>query len=137
MEKSINRWTFGWFYNYDNYHFSATIHAFLELWVHKGCKKNVGSGISQDPATEVTHLELNQPPVLSSVINTSTYFCFKLTPTYIIIFHHLQLYRYIPETYVLLGNIETYTIATQTTPHPTLTPIDLEIFIVKIFSWFA
>ena len=27
----------------------------------------VGGGIGQDPATEVTHLRLNQPPVFSSV----------------------------------------------------------------------
>ena len=28
----------------------------------------VGGGIGQDPATEVTHLRLNQPPVFSSVL---------------------------------------------------------------------
>ena len=28
----------------------------------------VGGGIGQDPATEVTHLRLNQPPVFSSVV---------------------------------------------------------------------
>ena len=27
----------------------------------------VGGGVGQDPATEVTHLRLNQPPVFSSV----------------------------------------------------------------------
>ena len=27
----------------------------------------VGSGMGQDPATEVTHLRLSQPPVFSSV----------------------------------------------------------------------
>ena len=27
----------------------------------------VGGGIGQDPATEVTHLRLNQPPVFSSI----------------------------------------------------------------------
>ena len=31
----------------------------------------VGGGIGQDPATEVTHLRLNQPPVFSSVQNVS------------------------------------------------------------------
>ena len=29
--------------------------------------ENVGGGIGQDPATEVTHVGLNQPPVFSSV----------------------------------------------------------------------
>ena len=29
----------------------------------------VGGGTGQDPATEVTHLRLNQPPVFSSVYN--------------------------------------------------------------------
>ena len=28
----------------------------------------VGGGIGQDPATEVTHLRLNQPPVFSSAV---------------------------------------------------------------------
>ena len=31
----------------------------------------VGGGIGQDPATEVTHLRLNQPPVFSSDTNIS------------------------------------------------------------------
>ena len=30
--------------------------------------ENVGGGIAQDPATKVTHLGLNQPPVFSSDI---------------------------------------------------------------------
>ena len=30
--------------------------------------KNVGGGIGQDPATKVTHLRLNQPPVSSSEV---------------------------------------------------------------------
>ena len=30
----------------------------------------VGGGIGQDPATEVTHLRLNQPPVFSSERST-------------------------------------------------------------------
>jgi len=45
--------------------FCGTIHALFELWVHKGCNlytvENVGGGIGQDPATEVTHLGLNEP----------------------------------------------------------------------------
>ena len=39
--------------------------------LHKGCiistVVKVGGGIGQGPATEVTHLRLNQPPVFSSV----------------------------------------------------------------------
>ena len=31
-----------------------------------GTVVKVGGGIGQDPATEVTHLRLNQPPVFSS-----------------------------------------------------------------------
>ena len=34
--------------------------------------ENVGGGIGQDPATEVTHLELNQPPVSFPVIYAVT-----------------------------------------------------------------
>ena len=30
----------------------------------------VGGGIGQDPATEVTHLRLNQPPVFTSVASS-------------------------------------------------------------------
>lgn len=50
-------------------YFGVTI-ALLELWVHKGLihtVENVGGGIGHDPATEVTHLKLNQLPVFSSV----------------------------------------------------------------------
>ena len=31
----------------------------------------VGGGTGQDPATEVTHLRLNLPPVFSSALNAS------------------------------------------------------------------
>ena len=58
---------------YDNSYFGATIHALIELWVHKAVVtytvENVGGGIGQDPATEATYLGLNQPPFSSSVGN--------------------------------------------------------------------
>ena len=44
-------------------YFCANIHALLKVWIQKGCVKNVGGGIGQDFATEVTHLGLNQPPI--------------------------------------------------------------------------
>ena len=49
----------------------------VALWIHLGPGSGpppvaytvvkVGGGTGQDPATEVTHLRLNQPPVFSSV----------------------------------------------------------------------
>ena len=38
--------------------------------------ENVGGGIGQDPATEVTHVRLNQPPVFSSAVTV-----YVLTPS--------------------------------------------------------
>ena len=38
----------------------------------------VGGGTGQDPATEVTHLRLNLPPVFSSVRVENTYSNYKL-----------------------------------------------------------
>ena len=49
--------------------FCTTIHTLLELEYTKAAiytVENVGGGIGQDSVTEVTHLGLNQPPVLSS-----------------------------------------------------------------------
>ena len=44
------------------------VQLFMPYWNFEYTLENVGSGIGQDPATEVTHLGLNKPPVFSSVL---------------------------------------------------------------------
>ena len=53
-------------------YFYTSIHALLELWVHRSCNSTRGKSgrwyMGHCPATEVTHLGLNQPPVFSSAV---------------------------------------------------------------------
>ena len=46
----------------------------MPYWNFEYTKVKVGGGTGQDPATEVTHLRLNQPPVFSSAIVGKTPF---------------------------------------------------------------
>ena len=54
----------------------------------------VGGGTGQDPATEVTHLRLNQPPVFSSVLGLLFYFMYS---------HNFLFYSYTLSTTILVN----------------------------------